>query len=88
VFPMKSITVKQVTKSKRFADKPAMVASVERPVDRVVTYKVSRLTKPWALKGTESAMRALAGNALDGVEIRFKTNASKPVAKKRALAHA
>lgn len=85
---MKGITVKQVTKSKRFADKLVKVASVARPANRVVTYKVSRLTKPWALKGTESAIRALAGNALDGVEIRFKTNDAKPVAKKRALAPA
>ena len=85
---MKGITVKQVTKSKRFADKPVKSASVARPAHRVVTYKVSRLTKPWALKGTESAIRALAGNALDGVDIRLKINDAKPVARKRALAHA
>ena len=27
-------------------------------------YKVSRLTKPWAIKGCESAIRALAGSAI------------------------
>lgn len=85
---MKGITVKQVTKSKRFADKPVKAVPVARPANRVVTYNVSRLTKPWALKGTESAIRALAGNALDGVEIRLKINDAKPVAKKRAHVHA
>ena len=85
---MKGITVKQVTKSKRFADKTVKTGSTTRTTPRVVTYKVSRLTKPWALKGTESAIRALAGNALDGVEIRLKINDAKPVAKKRVLAHA
>ena len=80
--------MKRVTKSKRLADKPVSVVSVARPANRVVIYKVSRLTKPWALKGTESAIRALAGNALDGVEIRFQTNGAKLVAKKRSLVHA
>ena len=85
---MKGITVKQAAKSKQFANKPVKTAPASRPAPRVVTYKVSRLTKPWALKGTESAIRALAGNALDGVEIRLKINDAKPVARKRALVHA
>ena len=84
---MKGITAKPVTKSRRFADKPVEPAAASCPAPRVVTYKVSRLTKPWALKGTESAIRALAGNALDGVEIRLKINDARPVAKKRAFAH-
>jgi len=40
------------------------------PKKRVITYRVGRLTKPWAYKGVESAIRALAGSALDDVHIR------------------
>jgi hypothetical protein len=55
------------------------------PARRVITYKVSRLTKPWALKGTESVIRALSGSALDGVDVRVQINDAKPVARKRTL---
>ena len=49
---------------------------------KTITYTVSRLTKPWALKGTESMIRALSGKALDGFDIKIKIN-KKPKPKKR-----
>ena len=42
---------------------------------RTFVYTVSRLTKPWALKGVESAIRALAGDAIKETDkIRIKRN--------------
>lgn len=41
---------------------------------KTITYTVSRLTKPWVLKGTESVIRALSGKALDGFDIKIKIN--------------
>ena len=48
------------------------------PKKRVITYRVGRLTKPWAYKGVESAIRALAGKALDGCEIRVVGGGGEP----------
>lgn len=45
-----------------------------KPPRKEITFKVSRLTKPWALKGTESAIRALAGNALDNFDVKVEIN--------------
>lgn len=55
--------------------------------DKVVTFKVSNLTKPWALNSTESIIRALSGSALDGVAVHVEINGSKPT-RKRGFAHA
>ncbi len=44
------------------------------PTRKQITFKVSRLTKPWALPGAESAIRALSGNALDNFDINLKIN--------------
>jgi hypothetical protein len=85
---MKGTTAKQVKTSKRFVVKTVKGMASTTPSRRVVTYKVSRLTRPWALEGTKSVIRALAGNALDGFDIQVKINDAKPVAKKRALYHA
>jgi hypothetical protein len=42
---------------------------------RTFIYTVSRLTKSWALKGVESAIRALAGNAIKETDkIRIRRN--------------
>jgi hypothetical protein len=42
---------------------------------RTFVYTVSRLTKPWALKGVEPAIRALAGNAIKETDkIKIKIN--------------
>lgn len=84
---MKGTTAKQVTTSKRFVANADTTLASTNPVRRVVTYKVSRLTRPWALEGTKSVIRALAGNALDGVDIQVKINGTKPVAKKRSLVY-
>jgi hypothetical protein len=45
-----------------------------KPPRKQITFKVSRLTKPWALRGTESAIRALSGNALDNFDIKLEIN--------------
>lgn len=39
---------------------------------KIRTFTVSKLTRPWAMKNQESIIRALAGSALDGVEIKIK----------------
>jgi hypothetical protein len=42
---------------------------------RTLVYTVSRLTKSWALKGVEPAIRALAGNTIKETDkIRIKRN--------------
>ena len=42
---------------------------------RTFVYTVTRLTKPWALKGTESVIRTLAGNAIRKEDkIKIKRN--------------
>ena len=45
-----------------------------KPPRKQITFKVSRLTKPWALVGTESIIRALSGNALDDFDIKLEIN--------------
>jgi len=45
-----------------------------KPPRKEITFKVSRLTKPWALKGTEGIIRALSGNALDNFDIKIEIN--------------
>ena len=85
---MKAITARQPTLSKRFAAKTVKKGATAISARRVVTFKVSRLTKPWALKGTESVIRALSGSALDGVDVRVQINDAKPVVRKRTVVHA
>ena len=42
---------------------------------RTFIYTVSRLTKPWAVKGTKSVIRTLAGDAIKKDDkIRIKRN--------------
>lgn len=42
---------------------------------RTFVYTISRLTKPWAVKGTKSIIRALAGDAIKKDDkIRIKKN--------------
>ncbi len=43
---------------------------------RTLIYTVSRLTKPWAFKGAESAIRALAGDAIRKTD-KIKIKGSK-----------
>ena len=84
---MKGITVKRLTKSNRFAGKTRDTAAAPRSSQKTVVYTVSRLTKPWAVEGAKSAIRALSGNALNAVEIQVKINDPKPAARKRTAAH-
>jgi len=48
-------------------------------------YKVSRLTKPWALSGVEAVIRALSGDAIKPEDIITLeiNNEEKSVKKKR-----
>lgn len=53
-----------------------------KPPRKEITFKVSRLTKPWALKGAESVIRALSGSALDNFDIKLEIN-DKPLKMKQ-----
>jgi hypothetical protein len=82
---MKDTTVKQHLPSKRLAGKTKAKLAAIKLAHPVVTFKVSRLTKPWALKGAEGVIRALSGTALNDIKVQVEINGLKAAAKRPVI---
>lgn len=82
---MKPITKARPTKStaRPVAKVKAKIARQEVPV---IKFRVSTLTKPWAVKGAEDIIRALSGSALHDAKVVVEIDHKKSLAK-RANAH-